>query len=74
MKTFNCRIRGHQKKYEWLRGLKEFLPQIFAWGGGGVTMFLVKQDLVKENMLFRAHFQMLILACFSQATNEYLVL
>ena len=30
-------------------GLKEFLPLIFAWG---LTMFLVRKDFVKENMVF----------------------
>ena len=34
------------QKNECLGGLKEFLPQIFVWGGGGggLTMFLVKKD------------------------------
>ena len=43
--------RGGSEKnecLEFLKGLKEFLPWIFAWGqggGGGLNMFLVKKRL-----------------------------
>ena len=46
-------------------GLKNLLPQIFAWGG--ITTFLVKKDFVKENITLRAQLQML--ACYSQTAN-----
>ena len=42
--------KGGSEKREWLgEGLKEFLPQIFAWG---VIMSLVKKDFVKEKKDF----------------------
>ena len=37
----------------WGVGIKEFLPQIFAWG---LAMFLAKKVFVKENMALRAQF------------------
>ena len=33
-------------------------------------MFLVKNDLVKENMALKAEFQMLTLACLNQTTSK----
>ena len=50
-----------------------------AWGdlkkschrylAGGLTMFLVKKYFEEQNMALKAQFQMLLLACFSQASN-----
>ena len=63
--------RGDQKN-ACLGELKEFLPQIFAWRGQAgrqLTMFLVKNVFVKQNMALRAQFQVSILACFSQTTK-----
>ena len=68
--TFSLKIwkgRGSEKN-ECLRELKEFFPQMFVWRGE-LAVFLVKKDFVKKNMVFRAQFQMLILACLSQTTN-----
>ena len=59
---------GNQKKMSAWENLKEFFPQMFVWRGE-LTVFLVKKDFVKKNMVFRAQFQMLILACLSQTTN-----
>ena len=46
--------------------LKSYFNRYLA---GGLNMFLVKKEFLKENMALRAQFQMLILVCFSQTTN-----
>ena len=61
--------RVDQEKMSAWGDLKSSLPSIFTWG---LTMFLVKKILLKIKYgFFRAQFQMLILACFSQKKTMF---
>ena len=60
--------RKGSEKNRCVEGLKESLPQIFAWEG--LTMFIVKKYFVKWNMDLRAKFWKSVLRFWDTSTSS----